>query len=62
MNCGKLKSYKIKQIITNEIIYNDTDLSYVTKNTDTKYSEPKCPKCGRYVKFFKDADELESER
>jgi len=56
MKCGKLESYKIKQIVTEEIIYSDGGLPYATKYIGTKNGEPRCTKCGRIVKFFKDAE------
>lgn len=60
MKCGKLESYKIKQIVTEEIIYSDGGLPYATKVISTKNGEPRCTKCGRVVKFFKDAESEES--
>lgn len=61
MNCGKLEIYKIKQIVTNVTIYNEDGSLCDTYSISAKNSEPKCPKCGRDVKFFKDVEELESE-
>lgn len=61
MNCGKLETYKVEKIITSVTVHNEDGSLCEAYSISTKNSEPKCPKCGRDVKFFKDVEEVESE-
>ncbi len=62
MDCGKLEFYETKRTITDKIIYKGDGSPCVTYSISKEESEPRCLKCGRCVKFFKDADELGGER
>lgn len=53
-NCGKVKTYKTKVIVTREVIHSESGMVYDVKFVSEKNGEPRCPKCGRLVKFFKD--------
>ena len=59
--CGKVKTYKVREIITREVIYGESGCMYDLKLVNERKSTPKCPKCGREVKFFKDAEEVEDD-
>ena len=59
--CGKVKTYKIRQTVTREIIYSESGWMCDLKFVKERKSTPKCPKCGRKVKFFKDVEEVEDE-
>ena len=54
--CGKMKTYKTRQILTREIIYGESGIIRDIKFVSKKESNPRCPKCGRLVKFFKDVE------
>lgn len=60
-NCGKVKTYKTKQIVTREIIYGESGMVRNFKLVSEKEGEPRCPKCGRLVKFFKDEENEDKE-
>ena len=57
--CGKVKTYKVREIVTREVIYGESGLVFDWKFVKERKSTPKCPKCGRKVKFFKDVEEVE---
>ena len=58
-NCGKQELYVQRKTISRLEFFNeDGELKESTDNV-AKYDKPQCPKCGRYVKFFKDIDEVE---
>lgn len=57
--CGKVKTYKVRQTVTREIIYSESGWMYDLKFVKERKSTPKCPRCGRVVKFFKDVEEVE---
>ena len=55
-NCGKENTYKVRQILTREIIYGESGCLYDLKFVSKKEGKPRCPECGRLVKFFKDEE------
>ena len=57
--CGKIKTYKTRQIDTREIIYDESGISRYFKFISERKTKPRCPKCGRLVKFFKDEESEE---
>jgi hypothetical protein len=57
--CGKVKTYKTRQIVKREIIYDESGMVHDFKLISEKEGEPRCPKCGRLVKFFKDEESEE---
>ena len=59
--CGKVRTYKVREIIAREVIYDESGWVCDWKFVNERDSEPKCPKCGREVKFFKDVEEVEDE-
>ena len=60
-NCGKIKTYKIRQTIAREIIHSEGGMTQDIKVISTGNGEPRCPKCGRLVKFFKDEEREDEE-
>lgn len=58
-NCGKMKIYKTREIVTREIIYGESGMVHDFKLISEKESKPRCIKCGRLVKFFKDEESEE---
>jgi len=58
-NCGKENTYEVRQIVTREIIYGESGMVHDIKFVSKKESNPRCPKCGRLVKFFKDEESEE---
>lgn len=59
MNCGKQELYAQRRTITRLELYNENGELKEQTTTEVKYGEPRCPKCGRYVKFFKDVESEE---
>jgi len=57
--CGKVKNYKVRQIVTREVIYGESGIIRDIKFVSKKESNPRCPECGRLVKFFKDEESEE---
>ncbi len=55
-NCGKVKTYKIRQTVVREIIYSESGMIHDYKFVREGKGQPRCPKCGRLVKFFKDEE------
>ena len=55
--CGKVKAYKARQIVTREVIYGESGMVRDIKFVSKKEGKPRCIKCGREVKFFKDVEE-----
>ena len=55
-NCGKIKTYKARQIVTREVIYSESGMVRDIKFVSKKEGKPRCIKCGRAVKFFKDEE------
>jgi hypothetical protein len=53
--CGKVKTYKTRQIVKREIVYDERGLDHF-KFISEKEGKPRCIKCGRLVKFFKDEE------
>lgn len=58
MNCGKLELYAQRKTISRLELFNEDGELKESTNDEAKYGEPRCPKCGRRVKFFKSADEV----
>lgn len=59
MNCGKQEFYVQRKTISRLEIFSENGKCKELPNDKIKYSEPRCPKCGRYVRFFKDVKEVE---
>lgn len=57
--CGKVKTYKVRQTVAREIIYSESGWMCDRKDVNEGEGQPRCPKCGRVVKFFKDVKEVE---
>ncbi len=60
-NCGKENTYKVRQIITREVIYGESGIIRDIKFVSKKEGKPRCIKCGRAVKFFKDEESEDKE-
>jgi hypothetical protein len=53
MNCGKQELYAQRRTISRLELYTENGELKEQTNTEVKYGEPRCPKCGRYVKFLR---------
>ena len=60
-NCGRVDTYKIRQTVAREIILSEGGMPQDIKVISTGSGEPRCPKCGRLVKFFKDEESEDKE-
>ena len=59
MNCGKQELYAKRKTISRLELFNEDGEHKESTRDWVKYGEPRCPNCGRYVKFFKDAEEVD---
>ena len=59
MKCGKVEKYKVTKYFHQISFFdvNDKCIETVEAVAD-RYTKPRCPKCGRIVKFFKETEEL----
>lgn len=57
MNCGKQELYAQRKTTSRLELFNEDGELKESTNDEIKYGEPRCPKCGRYVKFFKDIED-----
>lgn len=59
--CGRVDNYKITQCFKKTKYFNENG-EWLSTGSLVPYgtrTQPKCLKCGRKVKFFKDAEEVE---
>ena len=63
LKCGIVDHYKIIQYFEQTKYCNENGECIETSDlADGKRTQPKCPICGREVKFFKDVEEVEDEK
>lgn len=59
MNCGKQELYVQRKTISRLELFDENGELKESTDNEIKYDRPRCPKCGKYIKFFKDAKKVE---
>lgn len=57
MNCGKVDTYRLTARTIKRMYFNEAGECVSEEDTGTVYQSdqvPRCPRCGRTVKLFKD--------